>query len=161
MSNKTLPKFPTLWLKAQLLANSPGAWGPLRGRRLDRASCWLEHMFTRAVMSRLVQTEPRHRCILVRWHGVVLCCERCRGWGVELITCRQSQRGHCEGDRGPSPPQFLPLRRNPTGACRCAAWNKLHAWSCPETDWWNTRQVRWERETGEVERGHSGWRKQA
>lgn len=70
------PPFP--WLHAQLLADSPVAWGHFRGRHLDEARYRLEHVFTCAVMRRLVLTEPRHRCILGRQHGVVL-------WKVSVV----------------------------------------------------------------------------
>lgn len=71
------PQFPTLLLKAQLLANKPGAWRHLKGRRLDRAANRLAHMFTGAVMSctssdwalAQVHPGPLTRCHVVKGVG--------------------------------------------------------------------------------------------
>lgn len=63
---------PCSWLYAQLLADLPVAWGHFRARHLDKTRYRLEHVFTCAVMRRLVLTEPRHRCILGCRHSVVL-----------------------------------------------------------------------------------------
>lgn len=124
MSNKALRKNRHIVTGSQTAGQLAGGLGTFEG---------LEHMFTRAVMSRLVQTEPGAGA---SWCADTALCVKGAGggWGVELITCRRSQRGRCRRYRGPSAPRFRPQRRSPAGVGHCCAWNTRHVWSFPETD---------------------------
>lgn len=126
-----------------MLAISPGTWRHLRGSHLDRISYHVQHVFTRAVMSWLVQTNPRHRCILVHWHSIMLWeVSRVGRWAHYLST---TSEGPLVRGSGPIATSFSASEAKSN---RCLPRGWVEKTSCLEL-LWNTLKRRGEMSDGE------------